>query len=591
MIRESIAALYLFFSFASAFIPVFSENLPFAEATASISSDGTTSSLLIRTAFHIPEGYYQSNQSEYFYLDTEVPSGSVGSTDYPVAEKFRGTTILESSFLLPGKVIFPFEAVVTVHYQLCEESGTCYFPKSHRFTLLFPDKESAETGLAFSIEKPDYPAFGGEEKTFPGFSASEKPSNLSPPAAVNPSGSIANVFFVLFFAFVGGLLLNVMPCVLPVLSIKAMHLIQLQGESRASAVRAGALYSLGIISSLLALGVTAAALKALGEISGWGFQFQNPFFTITLSLLIFAFALSMFDVFIFNLPGLTFAERNSHRSGAAGTFLSGIFAVLLATPCTAPFMGSALGLAFSLGPGVIIASFAAVGLGLALPFFLLSVFPSLLSWMPKPGKWMAAFKQFLGFLLFATLLWLLNTAYYQLGWNGVRLLTGIFLILGVLFWYFGYLQKTAKKPLLRKILLLVIAGVFVSGIFIAAASNGRDDAAVPDNWRAFSSSELETERSRGNPVFVAFSAQWCLTCKTNEVTVLNTRDMQRFFKERNTRLLYGDYTNGDPEIAEWIRFFGKSGVPVYALFLPDRGEPIVLPEVLTKKAVISSFSQ
>ncbi|MBN2508790.1 MAG: thioredoxin family protein [Spirochaetales bacterium] len=581
---------------------------PFVEGTAVMEDIGGSITITVSAVFSFPQGYYQANDPEFFFISMDRPSSRLVSIEYPGGAQFRGATMVEAVFEITDDPTDQTETSLSVHYQLCDEAGTCYFPKSRRLALSFPALSDTASGgtaeAAFRIEVPDYPQFNTLDRGAVGFGPTETggsgqeqdpaadplvlPDNSS--RAATSSITLGSAVFILFLALVGGILLNVMPCVLPVLSLKAMHLVQLHDKDRQASIRSGAVYSLGIITSLLSLGAAAAVLKGLGEISGWGFQFQNPYFTVSLSFLMFVFALSMFDVFIFNIPGLTFTGTASDTSGTLGTFLSGVLAVLLATPCTAPFMGSALGLAFTLGPGMIAATFAFVGIGLALPFFLLSVFPSLLAWIPKPGAWMNTFKQLLGFLLLGTLGWLLNSAYHQLGWKGMQVLFLFFLGTGLILMLFGNNQKRAGSPAGRRILLIIFAVIFIFGIYQAGSVQKTGESEIPAGWREFSEDTLEMERSSGKGVFIAFSAEWCLTCKTNESLVLSTDRVMQFFKENDISLLYGDYTNGDPVIASWIEGFGRSGVPVYAFYAPGKDKPVLLPEVLTPQSVFAALS-
>ena len=329
----------------------------------------------------------------------------------------------------------------------------------------------------------------------------------------------------LLFGFLGGLILNVMPCVLPVIALKVFGFIKQAGESPAKIFRLGLAFVAGIFAWFLALAALVVAFKLAGHELNWAFQFQHPLFLMAMIAVIAAFALNLLGVFEIVLPGGAQSRLASlsAREGYGGTFLHGVFATLMATPCTAPFLGPALGFAFAQPAPIVFAMFAAIAAGMSAPYFLFALNPGWLRFLPKPGIWMVRVKQAMGVLMLGTVLWL--------GW--------------VL-----HQQKSVTR-----------------------------EAFAP---------KLESALQQGRPVFVDFTADWCVNCKVNEKLVLNTESVQRAFREKNVIFLQADWTNGDPDITKLLRQFGRAGVPLY-VFYPTHRDPIVLPEVITAKIVLDSL--
>jgi thiol:disulfide interchange protein DsbD len=356
------------------------------------------------------------------------------------------------------------------------------------------------------------------------------------------------------------------------------------------------MYTGGILASFLVLAVVVIVLKISGELVGWGFQFQNPYFVIVLISIIFVFALALFDVFIITAPGMNIAAKASRQSGYLGSFLTGIFAVLVATPCTAPFLGAALGFAFTQPPSMILAILLIVGLGLALPFILLGIRPKIIQKIPKPGEWMNIFKEAMGFLLVGTAIYLMNTLYHQIGGSNLFRVIIFMGILAFASWIYGRFGKpgTAKVKqwisLAAAVLVVALGALFI----LQFEQPGKGETVVTEqhtqdgNWQEFSPGLIETLRQQGKPVFIDFHAQWCTTCKVNKATVLSSEEVQQVFEEYGVVPVSADYTTRDETIANWIRKYDKAGVPVYVLYVPGRQEPILFPELLTQKAVIDA---
>ena len=415
-------------------------------------------------------------------------------------------------------------------------------------------------------------------------------------------GSLIMLISAIFSGFLGGLILNLMPCVLPVISLKIFSFIAQAGESPARIFRHGVAFSGGIFSWFLALGTIVIMLKSGGAQVTWGaFQFQNPLFVIGLSVVVFLFALNLFGVFEISLPGTatTSLDQAAARGGYAGSFFQGLFATLLATPCTAPFLGSALGFAFGQSPGVILGMFAAVAFGMSLPYLLLSARPGWRKWIPKPGAWMERLKQFMGFPLLATNLWLLWVLQNQRGEMAALLLLALFLILGFCAWIYGSISSGSLCSATRWVLMAGIALVSLISLAVVmkrisqtapvASSEVSRDGIV---WVPYSPSSLDVLRSEGKPVFLDFTASWCLTCQFNEKTSINVPAVRSLLREKGITAMKGDWTNSDPAITTALKSFGRVGVPLVIYYPPGKGsDPILLPELLTEKIVLETLGK
>lgn len=382
-------------------------------------------------------------------------------------------------------------------------------------------------------------------------------------------------------AFVGGLILNLMPCVLPVLAIKVLGFADADpGSGR----RHGALYAAGVLVSFWALAAALLGLRAAGAELGWGFQLQSPAAVALLALLFFALALNLSGVFEFGglLPAGAAAWRA--RKPALDWFLTGVLAVVIAAPCTAPFMGAALGFAVATDVGSAFAVFTALGVGMAAPYVALAWFPHWLKYLPKPGTWMVRLKQALAFPLYATVVWLAWVLGRQAGLDAVVWLLAALVIAAFAAWFAGL--PGGRGPLARG----AIAALLVASVAIAVAP--RDGAApalsAEGAWQPYSAQAVATLAAAGKPVFIDFTAAWCVTCQVNKKLVLERDDVLAAFRSRGVALVRADWTRRDPEIAQALARIGRSGVPAYVLYKPGR-EPLVLPELLTRERVIDAL--
>src|SRR6266481_1345987 len=417
-------------------------------------------------------------------------------------------------------------------------------------------------------------------------------------AAAQAAQPARGILTFLLFGFVGGFILNLMPCVLPVISLKIFGFIQQAGQSRQKILQSGLAFAGGIFAWFIGLALLLIALKAGGRDVTWGgFQFTNAYFVLGLSVIVLVFALNLFGVFEISLPqsmtrGLL---ASSERKDDLGSFFQGVFATVLATPCTAPFLGTALGFAFSQSPAVILAMFVAIAAGMSAPYFLLSAQPAWLRFLPQPGPWMVHMKQFMGFLLLATLLFLLYVLGAQRGLEGAIWASCFLLIVAIACWMKGaFIVPTASATKRTISVVILLALVIASGAYFIGdkfQSSKIDIAAssASGDWQPFTPERLQTERDQGHAVFVDFTAAWCLTCKFNEKTVLEAAPVREAFQRHGVVKLKADWTNGDPVITKLLQQFGRPGVPLYVLYPGKSEEPIVFPELLTKSMLLEKL--
>jgi thiol:disulfide interchange protein DsbD len=401
----------------------------------------------------------------------------------------------------------------------------------------------------------------------------------------------------LFSGFLGGMILNLMPCVLPVISLKIFGFIAQAGESPKRILRHGLAFTAGIFAWFLGIALLVIFLKSGGSQVTWGaFQFQNAYFVAGLSVLVFLFALNLFGVFEITLPGAatTTLDHAAASGGYAGSFFQGLFATLLATPCTAPFLGSALGFAFGQSPAVILGMFIAVALGMSLPYLLLSARPGWRKWIPKPGMWMERLKQFMGFPLLATNLWLLWVIQTQRGDQAALILLVLFLVLGFCAWLYGMAAGRWRTILLLILVVGIACGIRIAGGRLSRMSASALSATESEgvDWIPYSPEALQKLRAEGKPVFLDFTASWCLTCQFNERTAINVPAVRKLLKEKGVIAMKGDWTNSDPAITSALKSFGRVGVPLAVYYPPGSGsQATVLPELLTEKIVLDALGK
>jgi len=429
----------------------------------------------------------------------------------------------------------------------------------------------------------------------------------SAPATGGGGGGLS-LPWALLFAFGGGVLLNLMPCVFPVLSVKILGFADDAGEDDAAIRRHGLLFGAGVLVSMWMLAGALLGLRAAGSQIGWGFQLQSPIFVGLMTLLFFGIGLNLLGVFEVGTRLMRWGGRlqgETPSTGNAGAFFTGVLATVVATPCTAPFMGAALGVALTLSAAGALLIFTALGVGMATPYVGLSLAPAWLDALPEPGAWMETLKQFFAFPMFATAIWLVWVFGQQTGLGGVAFLLGGLLLMGMAAW----VVHRWAAPRLSQGLLYATRGLAAAMLIgavaitvIGAGSSRPSSAASPDStagtpsgsesevtWASYSADRIERLREQGRPVFVDFTAAWCLTCQVNKRTVLSKPPVTDAFAAHDVALVRADWTNRDPEITEALRSHGRSGVPVYVLYPGDGSDPRLLPEVLTQDIVLSAL--
>lgn len=425
-----------------------------------------------------------------------------------------------------------------------------------------------------------------------------KPEELAQPKSVDKT----QILTYFFFALIGGFLLNFMPCVLPVVAIKILSLLEQtdKNQTRKTAIA----FSVGILSSFLLLGLTVVGLQRAGQNIGWGFQFQQPIFLMIMSAIVLIFALSLFGMFDFSFSaGQKTVNNLADKEGIMGDFFKGVLATVLSTPCTAPFLGTALGFAFVESWIITLTIFAAIGLGMCLPYLILIFAPQYLKFLPKPGHWMTKLKEAFGFILLATVAWLISILYYQVSTNLV--VSFIYLLLSIAFaiWLlhsFTNLASSQKRLLIVRSLSLLIVAI---SVYLFIYTN-KDFFSTKNNTKAFPTSSNKEETGSFNIkilndalnsnkiVFLDFTAKWCLTCQLNENMVINTKEIQDKFKSLDVHFIKIDWTKQDPTVTNLLREFDRSGVPLYVIYpSKNRNKPIVLPELITKEMVLNKLDE
>ncbi|MCA3019560.1 MAG: thioredoxin family protein [Rhodocyclaceae bacterium] len=416
------------------------------------------------------------------------------------------------------------------------------------------------------------------------------------PANPRPDLSLA---LALLLALLGGLVLNLMPCVFPVLGIKVMGFVEnAHGESRLLR-RQGAAYFVGVLLSFMALAGLMLALRGAGQSIGWGFQMQEPLFVGALAVLFFVMALNLSGVFEFGTSIQAVAgdaEQRAQSNPLVGALISGVLATVVATPCMAPGLGASVGFTLSQSAPIALLVFVAIAVGLALPVSLLSFFPALLRYLPKPGAWMDTFKQVMAFPLYGTVVWLVWILGAQTGNDGVAALLAGLTVLALAGWVYGRMQTRKPVAAVAVGLALAAAGLWFAWTGASAvaptpepAAGSAASSASPSDWVPFSTERIAALRNDGKSVFVDFTATWCITCQVNKRVALNDEAVVAQMKTRNVVRMKADWTRKDPAITAALAAFGRNGVPLYVLY-PPRGEPVILPELLTPTLVLDAIS-
>jgi thiol:disulfide interchange protein DsbD len=426
-------------------------------------------------------------------------------------------------------------------------------------------------------------------------------SGLGPPPAKVSGGAGANLGLAsaAFFALIGGLILNLMPCVFPVLAMKAASLAGHGGEQRA-AQRQGLAFGAGAIATFLALAGALIALQAAGSAIGWGFQLQSPAVVAVLALLMLAVALNLFGVFAVGTSLQGVGQGLASKEGLAGAFFTGALAVVVAAPCTAPFMGPALGWALTQTPAAALVVFAALGIGFAAPFVLVTFVPGLLSRLPRPGPWMDAFRKALAFPMLAAVAWLVWVLTLQAGPDALIRILAAAIVVALAAWLAGVAQRQAiqgRRPLaLTGAAVALLAGALYAAVgpgyaspAAAGASASADKTDLP--YEPYSPARLAELRAQGRPVFVNYTAAWCVSCQVNDRVALSTKGVAKAMKDHQVAYLKADWTLKDAEIATELARYGRAGVPLYLVYGADGSDGVILPSILTEGMVVKALNK
>ena len=452
-------------------------------------------------------------------------------------------------------------ASLQVESQACADAGLCYPPRRHKLAI---------TGQHVDVSNPVPPTAVANQSA----------------GAGTETETVLGITTILLFAFLGGAILNLMPCVFPVLSIKVMS-VAASGMSSHSRHLHSITYTAGVVSAFLAIALLLTLLRSTGAAIGWGFQLQSPLFTGALVYLFTLMGLSFSGFFTVGTRLMNLGQESTHGHSPGASYMTGVLATVVASPCTAPFMGTALGFALTQSTATALLVFAFLGLGMATPFILLSWWPSLLRHLPAPGAWMERVKQCLAFPLYLSALWLLWVLGHQTDLNTViALQIGIVLIIAAI-WL--HKNNPSSKGRTFKWALTIILITVAFALPWESYRNHQQAAKNGTIWEPFSRQYLNQLRADQQPVFVNLTADWCITCLANEKVALSSERFHQALRENGITYLKGDWTNYNPEITELLQENGREGVPLYLLYSRDGSDPVILPQLLTPGLVLDAI--
>lgn len=492
------------------------------------------------------------------------------------------TSQLRSPVFETGKIKWDdyFEADVEVYYK--KTSVAVPFQSSaEQIEMQIESQGCADAGLCYPPYKQwltiDLGSGIVEISTTPSSSAQSASS-------INTVGTESfSLGLILLFALAGGMILNLMPCVFPVLSIKALSFTMTHQTDKGKQAH-GLAYTAGVVSSFVAIALVMLALRAAGEAIGWGFQLQSPLFVIFLIYLFFVMGLAFSGYLEIGSGLMSVGQSSDNEEGLGSSFMTGVLATTVASPCTAPFMGPALGFAISQPSYVALLVFAFLGLGMALPFILLTWIPGLSQKLPRPGQWMDTFKQFLSFPLYITAVWLLWVAGRQTNIDvAATVVIGLVLIaMAIWLWKLNQSSGLSRSKILAAACLMVALALPALSV-----SESREEPL----WQIYSPQLLSNLRSNGQAVFINLTADWCITCLANEKVALGSDTFYQALAENNITYLKGDWTNNDPEITKLLNQYQRSGVPLYLMYPNGQGEPEILPQILLEPMIMEAINR
>ncbi len=487
----------------------------------------------IELTLAIPDGLAKTDE---FFGDVEVYYGAVDAS----------IQLAETAELI--------ELAIT--YQGCADAGLCYPPETKTFLWHTASGEVQKGKL--------------------------DPSSLNTGNSATDGSEDFGLMAALLFALLGGMILNIMPCVFPILSLKALSFTRGDAQSHR---RSSLVYAAGVVVSFVGIAAVLIAIQQTGKLIGWGFQLQNTGFVIGLAYLFTLMGLSLNGLLHFGTSMMNVGQSLTEKDGDTGSFFTGVLAVVVASPCTAPFMGSALGYALTQPIYITLLVFASLGLGMALPMVILSYSNAAVKILPKPGPWMDTAKNVLAFPLYLTSVWLLWVAGNQSGVNTMALALAGLVLLAMAAYVYG--ESTIKKAVSALLLIAAVALAIPQGDSNQTASGSRS---LADGQIAWSSSTLASYREAGKPIFVDVTADWCITCLANEAAVLFTPEIEGAFLAADIPYMIADWTDYDADIGEFVKSHGRSGIPLYVMYPSGAGsQPVILPQLLTRDIVLSAI--
>ena len=598
--------LLLMFCLVLLILPIFAQSVKFS-ISPEVLKPGEKG--VIKATLLIPEGKKQTvnpQNPEYFYLEASHPDLIWGKVIYPkptqvVSEEewnYHPQVTLTLPFTVKQTAKTGNKQIeVLLSYNLCYETGMCDPPEEATAILSIKIVGNEPIPAAVSENEEEIPNTIEQKETIP-IEKSPIPDKKS-----ETSHPLGEILKYILFAFLGGIILNITPCVLPILPIRIMSIMNQAQKDKTKVLNHTLIYALGVLISFAVMAGIFIALQKAGESVGWGLQNQNPGFVVTLMSIVFVFALSLLGVFEITVPGMNTANKATSRGGYSGSFFGGIFAFLMAISCTGPFLGAALPFALALPPVLMLIFFLTIGLGFAFPFLLIGFFPKALKIIPKPGNWMIIFKEVMGFVLLIIVYTQLKTLLLLTDGEYLLKVLWFLVILGFSTWLYGRFVKVENSKLTQwlftiiPLVLIIFAAVNylpftkTEKIEIQSKSGELIPAPnTPEGWYIFNEDMLNKALKEGRAVFLDIGAAWCKNCMTNEKTVLFTDTMMQEFKKKNVLLLKGDFTKKDETLLAWIKKHGRAGVPFNALYIPGE-EPHIFGELLTKDEVINALNK
>ena len=525
----------------------------------------------------IADGYYLYKKQLQFQIETgrgpaelevTLPSGTLKSDDF-----FGDVEVYYNQLIARSKFSGIQDSNLIVRSQGCADLGLCYPPLTQKFTynIVSSQFEEITSDLLTSTNRN---ALVGSSLN----------SDFSDDHA-RPDFATSSNALMIFFAFIGGMTLNLMPCVFPVLALKLLGLVSANSLSPANRRNHGIAYTAGILVCFLAIASLMLGLRAAGETLGWGFQLQSPW---VVGLLVYLFVIlgqSMSGYVEFTPSWINSGQRLTQQTGHTGSFFTGMLAVVVATPCTAPFMGTAVGFALVQSSIVAVMIFLSLGLGMAFPFLLTAYIPRFARMLPRPGPWMATFKEVMAFPLYATAVWLLWIAGRQTSESGMAMIALGCVLIFLALWLWR--RQSSRSRFFSIIILFLALGILTGPWMQKTAIENQKHLS-----NAYSAERVSEFRARGQSVFVNLTADWCITCMTNEKLALSRSSVLKTFSEQKIAYLKGDWTNSDPRITALLRKFNRSGVPLYLLYPADTTlKPMILPQILTHTIILDAIEE